>query len=712
MNATIRKYAVWASVGCLLVALGFGGGYLLRGPSGAGHEDHAAAGHEGHAPGEPSDGAAASLWTCSMHPQIKLPEPGQCPICFMDLIPLAVPDGEDRRTSLRQLTLSPDAAKLAGIRVEAARLADVSVQTHLFGKVAYDESRVGLITAWVGGRIDRLHVNTTGEVVRAGQPMALIYSPELVAAQAELIQAVRARERASGGSRLVADAAMRMENAAREKLRLLGMGKGQIEAMVKRGAPADHVTLTAPQSGIVTEKRVVEGMYVQTGMPIYTVADLSRVWVVLEAYESDLAWMAPGKEVVFRVEALPGQGFAGKVVYVGTSVNPATRTVEVRVEVPNPDLALKPGMFVSAVQQDGQGTRPRELVIPASAPLITGSRAVVYVADPDRPGAYEGREVVLGPRTEQGYVVRNGIAEGELVVVQGNFRIDAALQIVARPSMMNPGEAPAGGEGAVRHADVPQPFTVRLAALAQRLGAVEAAVSAGNLDVARGAYHDFAKALNGVDGDILDGEAALEWKELAMLLGNDALLGYESATSRRAAQVLEDMRGHFARVREAFPLTELGAKIDAPAGLRASLDALYNAYIPVQEALAGDDAGAAVAALVLFRQALGQADESARASDGGAEWAGYSEAVAAGLAGMEKASDMDGLRAGFYPLSVAMAKVVEAYGAGQGPVYELYCPMAFGDQGATWLQGDPKINNPYFGASMLRCGEVKRQLKD
>lgn len=704
MNATLRKYAVWATAGCLLVVLGLGGGYLLWAPPGAGHDGHDHAGQETAA-----SAPAASLWTCSMHPQIKLPEPGQCPICFMDLIPLVIPDGEDRRTSLRQLSLSPDAARLAGIRVEAARLAEVSVQTHLFGKVAYDESRVGVITAWVGGRIDRLHVDTTGEVVRAGQAMALIYSPELVAAQAELIQAVRARERMSGGSGLVADAALRMENAAREKLRLLGMGKAQIEGMVKRGTPADHVTLTAPQSGIVIEKKVVEGMYVQTGMPIYAVADLSRVWVVLEAYESDLVWMAPGKDVAFRVEALPGQEFTGKVVYVGTSVNPATRTVEVRVEVPNPGLALKPGMFVSAMQRDGSAQRPRELVVPASAPLITGERAVVYVADPDRPGVYEGREVVLGPRTDQGYVVRGGIAEGELVVVQGNFRIDAALQIVARPSMMNPAEAPAAS--GVRFADVPQPFSVRLAALAQRLGAVEEAVAAGGLDAVRGAYHDFGKALNGVDADALDGEAALEWKELSMLLGNDALLGYESPTPRRAAQVLDDMRGHFARVRAAFPLQELTAKIEAPAGLRRALDALYAAYVPVQEALAGDDANAAHASLILFREALGKSDEAA-STEGGEAWAGHSAAIASALGEMEQASEMDGLRAGFYPLSVAMSRMVEAYGAGQGAVYELYCPMAFGNQGATWLQGDPKVNNPYFGAAMLRCGEVKRQLKD
>ena len=704
MNATLRKYAVWATAGCLLVVLGLGGGYLLWAPPGAGHDGH------DHAGQETAEGApAASLWTCSMHPQIKLPEPGQCPICFMDLIPLAIPDGEDRRTSLRQLSLSPDAARLAGIRVEAARLAEVSVQTHLFGKVAYDESRVGVITAWVGGRIDRLHVDTTGAVVRAGQAMALVYSPELVAAQAELIQAVRARERTSGGSSLVADAAQRMENAAREKLRLLGMGKAQIEGMVKRGTPADHVTLTAPQPGIVIEKKVVEGMYVQTGMPIYAVADLSKVWVVLEAYESDLVWMAPGKEVAFSAQALPGQDFSGKVVYVGTSVNPATRTVEVRVEVPNPGLALKPGMFVSAVQTDGQEARPRELVVPASAPLITGKRAVVYVADAKRPGVYEGREVVLGPRTVQGYVVRGGIAEGELVVVQGNFRIDAALQIVARPSMMNPAEAPA--IAGARFADVPQPFSVRLAALAQRLGAVEDAVASGGLDAVRGAYHDFGKALNSVDADALDGEAALEWKELSMLLSNDALLGYESSTPRRAAQVLDDMRGHFVRVRAAFPLQELAAKIEAPAGLRSALDALYAAYIPVQEALAGDDTAKAHAALILFRQALGQADENGRLADGG-EWARYSKAIASGLGEMEQAAGIDALRSGFFSLSVAMTGMVEAYGAGQGPVYELYCPMAFGNQGATWLQGDPRVNNPYFGASMLRCGEVKRQLKD
>ena len=706
MNATVRKYVAPVFVGCLLVALGLGGGYLLWAPPGSGHDGHGHAGRE-NAESTP----AASLWTCSMHPQIKLPEPGQCPICFMDLIPLAVSDGGEQRTSKRRLTLSPDAARLAGIRVEAARLADVSVRTHLFGRIAYDESRVGVITAWIGGRIEKLHIDTTGEMVRAGQAMALVYSPELVAAQAELIQAVRTRQSVSGDSRMVADAALRMETAAREKLRLLGMGTNQIEAMLTRGTPADHVTLTAPKSGIVIEKKVVEGMYVQTGMPVYAIADLSKVWVVLEAYESDLIWMSPGKRVAFRVEALPGQAFTGKVVYVGASVNPATRTVEVRVEVPNPNLTLKPGMFVSAEQTDADATRAKELVIPISAPLITGKRAVVYLADPDRPGHYEGREVVLGPRTDQGYVVRGGITEGELVVVQGNFRIDAALQIVARPSMMNPGEAPVTAEGEIRFNDVPQPFSVRLSALGRHIGDVEKAVASGNLETVREAFHHFARTLNSLDADALDGDAALEWKELSMLLSNDALLGYEAATTLRAAQVLKDMQGHFNRVRAAFPMTVLTARFDAPAELRSALDALYAAYLPVQAALAGDDAATTRSALDRFRKAFVLADKNARPAEGG-EWTDLSEAVVSGLTKMDQASDIDGLRAGFFPLSVAMAGMIEIYGTGKGPVYELYCPMAFGDQGATWLQDEPRVSNPYFGASMLRCGEVKRQLKD
>jgi len=650
-----------------------------------------------------------------MHPQIRLPGPGQCPICFMDLIPLTAPGGEEKATSLRQLTLSPDAARLAGIRVEAAHLAEVSVQTRLFGKVAYDESRTAAITAWTGGRIDKLYVDTTGAVVRSGQAMAWIYSPELVAAQAELIQAVKARQRAEGSSvKLVAESSRRMEQAAREKLRLLGMGKGQIDAVVERGTPADHVTVTAPHGGIVTEKKVVEGMYVQTGMPIYAVADLSRVWVVLEAYESDLAWIAQGRTVSFQVEALPGQEFSGKVVYVGTSVNPATRTVEVRLEVPNPGEALKPGMFVRAVQDGRQDARERQIVVPLSAPLITGKRAVVYVADPERPGVYEGREVVLGPRTDQGYVVRRGVAEGEMVVVQGNFRIDAALQIVAKPSMMSPGEsAPQNSEAKVRYPKVPQPFSVRLAGLAGRLQAVEAAVGAGGLEAVHAAYHDFAQSLNAVDASALEGDAALEWKELSMLLGNDALLGYEASTPLRAGQLSRELQGHFSRVRSSFPLYESAARIKAAPELRAGLDAVYAAYVPVQEALASDSVEKAQAALVLLGQAVNQADDAARAgAAGGDAWPAYSAPIAAGLDTMLKAADIDGLRTGFAPLSVAMARMVEAYGAGQGPVYELFCPMAFGNKGATWLQGSQQVNNPYFGASMLRCGEVKRQLQD
>ena len=374
-----------------------------------------------------------------MHPQIRQSKPGQCPICGMDLIPVTG-GASHSGIGAREIELSAAAQKLAGVETAPVERRSVAVEIRLAGKVQMDETRVAYITPRIPGRIDRLYANFTGMAVNAGDPLAEMYSPELVSAQQELLLAAKLPG-GDGSSESLLD-------ATRERLRLWGLTADQIAGIERNGQVHDHVTFTSPIGGVVVEKEAREGQYVETGVRLFTVADLSRVWVQLDAYESDLAWLHDGQEVEVEVEAYPGEPLKGTIAFMDPVLDPVTRTVKVRVEVPNADGRLKPEMFVHAlvrapVVRDGEAA---PLVIPASAPLVTGTRAVVYVAVPEHEGVFEGRDIVLGPRAGAFYVVREGLKEGEQVVVQGAFKIDSSLQIQGKPSMMAPaGNAPSGG---------------------------------------------------------------------------------------------------------------------------------------------------------------------------------------------------------------------------------------------------------------------------
>jgi Cu(I)/Ag(I) efflux system membrane fusion protein len=404
----------------------------------------------------------------------------------MDLIPVETTEGQ---VGPRQIVFSEDALKLMEIQTTPVERKFVEAEVRMVGKVEYDESRVKEITAWVPGRIDRLYVDFTGILVRKGDHMVYLYSPQLLSAQAELLQAAKAVQGTSGATELIQRSSIATLEAAREKLRLLGLQKEQIETIEKTGQITDHLTIYAPIGGIVIAKHANAGDYVETGTKIYTIADLSEVWVKLDAYESDMMWVRYGQQVEFTAEAYPGQAFTGKITFIDPVLDGRTRTVKLRVNADNSDGRLKPEMFVRALvrvalaaggkvmepalagkwicsmhpeiiaEQPGRcdicgmdlvttqslgyvtadTTAEPPLVIPATAPLITGERAVVYVQVPgqEKP-TYEGRQVTLGPRAGDYYIVNDGLAEGEKVVTKGNFKIDSALQIQAKPSMMNP----------------------------------------------------------------------------------------------------------------------------------------------------------------------------------------------------------------------------------------------------------------------------------
>ena len=465
------------------------------------HKEHAAtsapmdhSAHD-HAREETNKG---TIWTCSMHPQIKLGKPGKCPICHMDLIPVETKHSSDGDIEAPNLIISKTAEKLMELETSAVERKWVTRPVRLVGKIDYDETRVKHITAWVPGRIDRMYVDYTGIEVKESDHMVSLYSPELVSAQEELIQAARSLRKVQGGnSEMVKRSSRRSLQAAREKLKLLGLTESQVAKIERVGKAEDNVTVYAPMGGVVVEKHVNEGTYVETGTRIYTIADLTHLWLYLDAYESDLPWVSYGQEVEFSAQALPGETFQGVVSFVQPFLDEKTRTVKVRVNVDNQSERLKPGMFVTATikaKVDGHGhivgksyegkyvcpmhpevienteadcpicgmklekaetlpfisknsehSKQAPLVIPTSAPLITGKRAVVYVKLPEK-SHYEGREIVLGPRAGNYYLVLSGLKEGELVVTKGAFKIDADLQIRGIKSMMNPGGGtPSGG---------------------------------------------------------------------------------------------------------------------------------------------------------------------------------------------------------------------------------------------------------------------------
>ncbi|MDN3505464.1 MAG: efflux RND transporter periplasmic adaptor subunit [Rhabdochlamydiaceae bacterium] len=339
------------------------------------------------------------------------------------------------------ITLSTTAQKLAQIEVSEVIRKEVIVSTPLYGTVDYDETKLAKVTTWVGGRIDELFVDYLGIKVEKGDPIAIIYSPELITAQSELIQSRKVLNELNESTlKYIKRSSDLTQYAAYKKLQLLGINNDQIEDIIDLGEPKDHLTLYAPISGTVIHLGIQEGMYVETGNNLFAIADLSQLWIICDAYESDLQWIQLGNEVDFTLEAFPGKKFFATVSYIDPFVNQKTRTIRVRLNVANPERLLKPGMFIQANQQtlidkfDGE----RPLVIPISAPLLTGTRAVVYVESPEMAGEYEGRVIELGPKAGKYFIVKSGLEEGEKVVTNGNFKIDSAMQIEARPSMMSP----------------------------------------------------------------------------------------------------------------------------------------------------------------------------------------------------------------------------------------------------------------------------------
>lgn len=466
MNIIFKKIKEIPGIAWGIVAVAFMIGIWIGLP-GANDDNHT----------QHSEMEEVKAWTCSMHPSVNLPEPGQCPICFMDLIPVVKSSSS---VDLNELFLSKEAQALAGVETITVKHDEAFAEIDVSGKVDYDETRIKSITAWVPGRIERLFVDFTGISVQKGDHLVELYSPELYSAQEEFLQAIRLPLSSSPGSGF--DMIL---GSARQKLQLLGLTNEQIAEIEERDAPSNRVTIFSPISGVVIAKSALEGNYVKTGSKLFDVVGLDKVWVKMDVYETEVSMMQYGQNVTFTTAALPGHEFFGKVAFIDPIVDEKTRTVRVRLNVDNSNGMLKPGMFTNGtvkvnIDSHGQALgqalagkwvcpmHPEEvhdqqgncsicgmklktaeslgfvhhgngidpLLVPVSAVLKTGKRAIVYIQKSDE--TFEGREIVLGHRAGDHYVVRSGLHEGERVVVRGNFKIDSAMQIAAKPSMMNP----------------------------------------------------------------------------------------------------------------------------------------------------------------------------------------------------------------------------------------------------------------------------------
>lgn len=393
-------------------------------------------------PEDAHDHAEGTVYTCAMHPEVRSDEPGICPKCAMDLVPVS----EAQEAGANTVSLSPRAAALARIRTTPVRAVEGAVGARrLSGRVRPDESRQRTVTSWIDGRIDRLRVRTTGTRVGRGRVLALVYSPEVYAAHQDLLSAARQVQRLSGASDTVRGAAEAALEAARDRLRLLGIEGRQLEALERAESPTRSVPIRSPFGGTVLRRLVSEGEYVRAGTPLFEVADLGAVWVELDAYESDLPLLSPGVRVDLAFEAMPGETVEGEVTFVDPVVDPRTGATHVRVEVANPEGVLRPGMVAQgqlAVDVPSEeGDDSPTLMIPATAPLFTGRRAVVYVevSEPGRP-AYEARSVSLGSRIGDQFPVLAGLREGEHVVTHGAFALDAEMQLRGGAGMMAQGD--------------------------------------------------------------------------------------------------------------------------------------------------------------------------------------------------------------------------------------------------------------------------------
>lgn len=422
-------------------------------------------GHAGHQTGtetspEPTtstsvtEGAAArekgaakqekTLYHCPMHPNYISDKPGECPICGMTLVPI---EKEEEKESMAlpegTVQITPERQQLLGVTFGQVERRELHQMISAYGRLTYDETRLASVTTKFSGWVEKLFVDYTGKLVKRGEPLFSIYSPDLIAAQEEYLLALRAQKTFEPAlsarldnnqgelTKKVAEASSAQSfsgliEAAKRRLLLWDINEEQIARLEKEGKPFRALTIYSPVTGFITEKNVVEGKFVMAGENLLSIADLSRVWLLADIYEIDLPLVAVGKEVEVEIASFPGESFRGKISYIYPYLESESRTVKVRVEFPNAGYKLKPEMYGRLKMHLMLGSR---LSIPEEAVIDSGERKLVFVVHEDN--HFEPREVKLGAKAGEFYEILSGLEEGERVVTSAQFLIDAESRLKA-----------------------------------------------------------------------------------------------------------------------------------------------------------------------------------------------------------------------------------------------------------------------------------------
>jgi Cu(I)/Ag(I) efflux system membrane fusion protein len=433
-------------------------------------------------------------YTCGMHPSVRVsPEDYEkgntsCPICQMDLVPvyedkagMEMESGkyEGHEEGEVLVRLSARAQTLAQVKAEEIQFRHLFKEITTVGQIDYDERKMALVAAWIPGRIDKLFVDYTGLTVKKGTPLVSLYSPDLVTTQEEYLLALETLEKVkNSGNEETLRGARALVDASKKRLLLWGIHEDQVKEIENRKKASTHMTIFAPIGGTVIQKNALEGKYVKQGENLYQIVDLSNLWILADIYESDMSSIQKGQRVEVTSVAYPGEKFTGKIAFIDPYLNPKTRTVKVRVDVPNAELKLKPGMYVdvsiSAHIHEGIKSTPKVvytcpmhpeivadkqedcpicgmdlvekvqapagtiLAVPKEAVLDTGTRKLVYVEM--EKGIYSAREVAVGAESlaeingqkRKFFAVISGLAGGTRVVSQANFLIDSQSQITGQ----------------------------------------------------------------------------------------------------------------------------------------------------------------------------------------------------------------------------------------------------------------------------------------
>jgi Cu(I)/Ag(I) efflux system membrane fusion protein len=496
----------------------------------------------------------------------------------MDLIPASQESAGSSNPQALQMT--EEAMAMAQVQTLVVEEGNAKKELTLSGKIQADERENASLTVKFPGRIEKLYVTFTGEQVKAGQKLATLYSPELMNAQKELLEAARTKLTFP-----------QLYQASKEKLALWKLSAAQIAEIERAGVVKEKWDILADQSGVVIQKNVSVGDYVATGSVLFTVTNLNKLWLLLDVYETDLPSVSLGDQIQYTVAGRAGEPLTAKVSFIDPLLNAQTRAASIRAEIPNVGNSLKPEMFVTARLRNKNSQSPANLLVPRTAVLWSGKRSVVYVKVPNSSvAAFEMREVQVSRQGEE-YRVESGLSSGEEIATQGVFAIDASAQLSGKQSMMS------------------RPV---------------------------GSY------------------------------------------------------------------TEISAEF------RGNLSEVVTQYFKLKNALVKDQVTPAKSAGNDMSQILAKVDASKFKGSEKTAWETLNNKLRDALAKVKGAKDIAELRKHFELLSTEVISLTENYGVNQDLVYKDYCPMAFNNKGAYWLSETKDITNPYFGASMLACGEVKK----